>query len=113
MQQLKKYQKRKHKPGAIVRPVPGLLAKKRNITEYLAKKGGKSAEKSKQEATSGGERNKGKTKAKKVNSKPKVKKGPKTGDVKDSKPKTSKVSKARGFKKGKGGKQKQANKKEP
>nr|CAB3264458.1 probable 28S rRNA (cytosine-C(5))-methyltransferase [Phallusia mammillata] len=48
MQQLKKYQKRKHKPGALVRPVPGLLAKKRNITQYLdqkKKKANKSSEK--------------------------------------------------------------------
>jgi len=41
MQQLKRYQKRKHKPGAIVRPVPGILAKKRNINNYLDKNGAK------------------------------------------------------------------------
>ncbi|XP_076816843.1 uncharacterized protein LOC143462525 isoform X2 [Clavelina lepadiformis] len=38
MQKLKKYQKRKKKPGAIVRPLTGLSEKKRNINAYLAKK---------------------------------------------------------------------------
>lgn len=35
MRQLKKYQKRKQKPGAIVRPIPGLLAKKRTLNNLV------------------------------------------------------------------------------
>ena len=35
MRQLKKYQKRKQKPGAIVRPIPGLLAKKRTLNDLV------------------------------------------------------------------------------
>nr|XP_002123666.1 probable 28S rRNA (cytosine-C(5))-methyltransferase [Ciona intestinalis] len=38
MQQVKKYQKRKQKPGALVKPVPGLLAMKRGVTRFIKNK---------------------------------------------------------------------------
>lgn len=45
MKQLKKYQKKKHKPGALVRPISGVKEKKRQITKYIEAKQGKIAPK--------------------------------------------------------------------
>nr|XP_039262551.1 25S rRNA (cytosine-C(5))-methyltransferase nop2-like [Styela clava] len=45
MKQLKKYQKNKHKPGALIRPIIGVKEKKRSITKYIEAKQGKIAPK--------------------------------------------------------------------